>query len=67
MSVNQLLTSTYLPYSAKIMEVSLPPKFMFSLVEMYDRSEDPVEYLETFKAHDTPTVLPRRSSIEYFL
>lgn len=51
--VDQLLTSTDLPYSAEVMATSLPPKFKVAQMEMYDRSKDPLEHLETFKVHMT--------------
>lgn len=52
-SVDQLLTNTNLSYSTRIMVVPLPLKFKVSAIDMYDRSKDPVEHLETFKTHTT--------------
>ncbi|XP_040996195.1 uncharacterized protein LOC121242392 [Juglans microcarpa x Juglans regia] len=52
-SVHQLLSNTNLSFSAEIMAMPLPPKFKISLVDLYDGSKDPVEYLETFKTHMT--------------
>lgn len=57
--VEQLQTSTNLPYSAKIMAVPLPPKFKVPTIDMYDGSEDLMEHLETFKSHMTLHEFPR--------
>lgn len=40
-SVDQLLTSTDLPYNAEVMVMSLPPKFRVHQMEMYNWSRDP--------------------------
>ncbi|XP_042939467.1 uncharacterized protein LOC122274497 [Carya illinoinensis] len=52
-SVESLLHQTDLPYSAQIMAVLLPPKFKVPQIDMYDRSKDPVDHLENFKAQTT--------------
>lgn len=52
-SVDQLLTSTNLPYSAEVMVVPLPIKFKAPQMEAYDKFKDPLEHLKTFKAHMT--------------
>lgn len=41
--VDQLLTSTDLPYSMEVMAALLPLKFKVSQMEMYDGSKDPLE------------------------
>lgn len=51
--MEQLLTSTNLPYNLKIMVVPIPPKFKVPSIKMYDRTKDLVEHLETFKTHMT--------------
>lgn len=51
--VDQLLVSTDLPYRARVMVVPFPPKFKVPQIEVYDGSKDPLEHLETFKAHMT--------------
>lgn len=51
--VDRLLTSTGMPYSKEVMAVHMPPKFRVSLMEKYDRTKDPLEHLETFRAHVT--------------
>lgn len=53
LSVNNLLTSTNLPSSEEVMAVLWPPKFRVPYMEMYNKSKDPLEQLETFKAHIT--------------
>lgn len=40
-------------YNTELMAVPLSPKFKVPSIEMYDGFEDPVEHLETFKAHMT--------------
>lgn len=40
-SMDQLLTSTDLPYNAKVMAMPLPPKFRVAQMDMFDRSRDP--------------------------
>lgn len=57
--MDQLLTNTNLPYSAEIMAVPLSSKFKVSSIEMYDGIKDPLEHLETFKAHMTFHGFPR--------
>lgn len=52
-SINQLLTSTNLSHSAEIKVVPLPPKLNILAINIYKWSKDPVEHLETFKAHMT--------------
>lgn len=52
-TVDQLLTNAELPYSAAIMAVPIPPRFKIPQIEAYDGSKDPLEHLETFKAHMT--------------
>ncbi|XP_035545937.1 uncharacterized protein LOC118348424 [Juglans regia] len=52
-SVDQLLFSTNLPFSAKIMTMPLTGKFKVPSMDLYDGSKDPVEHFETFKAHMT--------------
>lgn len=52
-TMDQLLTSAELPYSAEVMVVPLPPRFKVPQINVYDRSKDPLEYLKTFKAHMT--------------
>lgn len=58
-SVGQLLTIINLPYSIEIMAMSLPPKLKVLLVEMHDRSKDPIEHLEAFKAHMIHIIVAR--------
>lgn len=41
--VDQLLSSTDLPYSVEVMEMLLPPKFKVLQIEMYDKSKDLME------------------------
>lgn len=50
-SVNNLLNNTDLAYSIEIMMVLLSQKFKVPQIELYDRSKNLVEYLNTFKAH----------------
>lgn len=45
--VDQLFTSTAVPYSAEVMVVPLPPKFQVPPVEMYDWTKDPLKLVET--------------------
>lgn len=49
--VDQMLSSTNLPYRTKVMAVLLPLKFKTPQMEMYDGSKDPIGHLETFKTH----------------
>lgn len=51
--VDQPLTSAELPYNAEVMAVPLPSRFKVPLIDVYDGSKDPLEHLETFKAHMT--------------
>lgn len=50
-SVDQLLTSTDLLYNAEVMASPHPSNSKVCQMEMYDGSKDPLEHLETFKAH----------------
>ncbi|XP_042951892.1 uncharacterized protein LOC122289031 [Carya illinoinensis] len=50
-SVESLLNQTNLPYDAQIMAMQFPLKFKVPKVDMYNRSRDPVDHLENFKAH----------------
>lgn len=52
-SIDHLLNNTDLPYNAEIMMVPFQPKFKVLKIELYDGSENPIEHLETFKAHMT--------------
>lgn len=64
--VDELLTSTGLPYSTEVMVVLLPPKFKVSFMEMYDGTRDPLKYLETFRAHNTLHGFPRKIACKAF-
>lgn len=66
LSVDQLLTSTDLPYNAEVMAAPLPPKFKVTQMEMYDGSKDPLEHLETFKAYMTLHGFPREVAYKAF-
>lgn len=52
-SINQLLNSSDLPYSLKVIAMLLPPKFKVPQMKMYNGSKDSVYHLEKFKAHMT--------------
>lgn len=52
-SVKFLLNVTDMPYSEKVMTISLLPKFKIAQTKMYAESKDPVDQLENFKAHIT--------------
>lgn len=52
-SLEQLLNCMDLHYSAEVMVEPLLPKFKILQIEMYDRSQDPVDHLENFKVHMT--------------
>lgn len=52
-TVDQLLTSTDLPYNIEVMAVPLPLRFKVSQIDVYDGSRHPLEQLETFEAHMT--------------
>ncbi|XP_035546600.1 uncharacterized protein LOC108993896 [Juglans regia] len=52
-TVDQLLVSSNLPYSEEILAMPFPPKFKVPQMEAYDGSKDPLEHLDTFKAHKT--------------
>lgn len=52
-SVDQLLSTTNLPYNAEVMVVPLPPKFRTPQIEMYNGSKDPAKHLKMFKTHIT--------------
>ncbi|XP_040994330.1 uncharacterized protein LOC121240871 [Juglans microcarpa x Juglans regia] len=52
-SVDQILTSTNLPYSAEVIAMPLPPKFRVPQINLYNGAEDPLEHPDTFKAHMT--------------
>lgn len=58
-SIDLLLTSTNLSYSAEIMVMSFPPKFKMLQVEIYNGFKDPVQHLEKFKTHMTLHNFPR--------
>ena len=51
--VDQLLTTIGLRYSEEVMVVPLPLKFHASLMDTCDGARDPLEHLETFRAHMT--------------
>lgn len=53
-SIDDLLNTTNLPCSADIMIAPLSLKFKVPQIEPYDGYGDPIEQLETFKAHMTP-------------
>lgn len=44
---------TGLPYSMDMMTVPLLPKFRVPQLDLYDKSKDPLEHLDTFKVHMT--------------
>lgn len=50
-TVDQLLVNTNFPCSAGVMVVPLPLKFKVLYMELYDGTKDPLEQLDTFKAH----------------
>lgn len=52
-SIDQLLISTGLPYSPKVMVVPLLPKFRVPPMEVYDGSRDLLEHFETFNSYMT--------------
>lgn len=52
-TVDQLLSSTNLPFCVEIMAIPLPPKFKVPSIDIYDESKDSMEYLKTLKAHIT--------------
>lgn len=52
-TVDQLLISTNLSYNAGVMAIPLPPKFKVPQMEVYDKSKDQLEHLETLKVHIT--------------
>lgn len=51
--VDQLINETYLPYSARVMNIPFPSHFKVSHIDMYDGSAEPMEYLENLKVHTT--------------
>lgn len=40
-----------MPYNELVIAFPLPSKFKISQMDMYDRSKDPVDHLENFRAH----------------
>lgn len=52
-SMDQMLTGMNLPYSVEVMAMSLPSKFRVPHIDLNDKSKDPLEHLDTFKAHMT--------------
>ncbi|KAF5481765.1 hypothetical protein F2P56_002393 [Juglans regia] len=52
-TMDQLHTSTGLPYMEEVMAVPIPPKFKVLAIEIYDGERDPLKHLETFRAHMT--------------
>lgn len=65
-SIDQLLTSTDLPYSTEVMAAPLPSEFRVPKMDMYDRSKDPLEHFEIFKAHMTLQGFPRKIACRAF-
>lgn len=65
-SINLLLSSTNLPFSAEIIVVPLLSKFKVPSIDLYDGAKDPVEHLETFKAHMTLHGFPGKISCRAF-
>lgn len=49
--VENLLKNTNLPFKAKVMGLSLAQKFSVPQMDMFDRSREPVEHIEMYKAH----------------
>lgn len=56
--IDGLIQGTKLPFSAQIMELPLPPKFKMPQIDMYEGFKDPVDHLETYKAHMNLQVVP---------
>lgn len=48
--VEALIQKTDLPFSQAIMACPLPSKFKISLMEAFDKNQDPFDHLETYKA-----------------
>ncbi|KAF5455257.1 hypothetical protein F2P56_024855 [Juglans regia] len=60
------LVSTDLPYNMGVMAVPLPTKFKIPQIEVYDETEDSLEYLETFKTHMTLHSFPGEIACRVF-
>ena len=48
--LDDLVHRTNSPFTAFVTLFPLPPKFHMPQVESYDRSKDPLDHLESFKA-----------------
>jgi hypothetical protein len=48
-----LLQNTNLPFTTRVVELSLPPKFKVSQMDAFDGFKDPVKHIEKYKAHMT--------------
>lgn len=46
-----LLKGTNLPFTTRVMEFPLPTKFKMLQVEFYYSNKDPLDHIETYKAH----------------
>lgn len=64
---DQLLTGTDMLCSAGVMAIPFSPKFKVPHMEVYDGSKDPLEHLETFKAHMTLHGFSREVVCQAFL
>jgi hypothetical protein len=51
LTVDNILQGPNLPFTKEVMEFDLPPKFKIPQIDPYDRSKDPVDHIETYKAH----------------
>lgn len=67
LSIDQLLTTTDLPYNADVMAALMSSKFKVPQIEMYNGSMDSLENLETFKVHMTLHGIPGEVACRAFL
>ncbi len=49
--LESLLKETNLPFTTRVMEFPLPTKFKMPQVESRDNNKDPLDHIETYKAH----------------
>ena len=49
-NLDGMIQRTDSPFTTKVLNHSLPPKFRLPQLESYDGSKDPLDHIESFKA-----------------
>jgi predicted ATP-grasp superfamily ATP-dependent carboligase len=48
-----ILQGTNLPFTRKVVELALPLKFRVPQIDLYNKTKDPSDHIETYRAYMT--------------